>query len=468
MTPLESFAIHEADIIYQGVLARFPDEQIDVGDDDWSQGAKVKVVKRLTEYWIDGFDWRAEEARINAEFDQFKVKIDIPDYGPQVLHYAHQASPRPDAIPLLFVQGWPGSFLEARKIIQPLTNPPDAATQAFHVVVPSIPGFGPGDAPEKSGFGVQLTAHGFTKLMVEVLGYKRFVTQGGDWGSMITRSMALLYPQNVRACHHNFFPCRPPPWYKAPFTMGRLIFSPYLYTKRDSPIGLLGWLVEKFHEWMDVAHYQMSDNEVLTFVMMHWMQGATPGLRYYKMAFAEERPAYVEDATAESGYDYDAQSGSEDGLIQESVEEVIPAATDKPSNDLQDEDYSTYNELLREARDYYREDKPPFTSITTGKIQASRSAVLATANGERPTTITPDLLLTLTRREWSSQCWFWTADYKGERFIVKAVNGQNSLGGNNYRRCHVKGPGLKATAQTLGNQGFPHKTHRHEGQLEGA
>ncbi|KAL9008702.1 MAG: hypothetical protein Q9180_009476, partial [Flavoplaca navasiana] len=133
------------------------------------------------------------------------------------------------------------------------------------------------------------------------------------------------------------------------------------------------------------------------------------------------KPAYVEDATAESDYDYDAQGGNEDSLNPKSVE-VVPAATDKPSNDLRDEGYSAYHELLREARDYYREEKPPFTSITTGKIQASRSAVLATANGERPTTITPDLLLTLTRREWSSQYWFWTADYKGERFIVKAVN----------------------------------------------
>ncbi|KAL8930004.1 MAG: hypothetical protein Q9172_000236 [Xanthocarpia lactea] len=306
-------------------LARLPEEQTDVGDDDWSQGAKVKVVKRLTEYWSNGYDWRAEEARINAEFNQFKVKIDIPDYGPQVLHYAHHTSSSPDAIPLLFVQGWPGSFLEARKIIEPLTNPPDASTQAFHVVVPSIPGFGPGDAPEKSGLGPKATASGFKRLMVEVLGYKRFVTQGGDWGSMITRSMALMYPQNVRACHYNFFPCGPPPWYKAPLTMGRLILSPYLYTNReldsiknmqyyqkeqngylrvqstrpqslgfglgDSPIGLLGWLVEKFHEWMDVSHYEMSDDEVLTFVMMHWMQGATPGLRYYKVAFAEQGEA---------------------------------------------------------------------------------------------------------------------------------------------------------------------------------
>ncbi|KAL8742067.1 MAG: hypothetical protein Q9184_008309 [Pyrenodesmia sp. 2 TL-2023] len=303
-------------------LARFPEEQGDIGDDDWSQGAKVKVVKRLAEYWANGYDWRAEEARINAEFNQFKVQVDIPGYGPQVLHYAHQTSSQPNAIPLVFVQGWPGSFLEARKIIQPLTNPPNPSTQAFHVIVPSIPGFGPGDPPAKSGFGPMLTARAFKILMVDVLGYKRFVTQGGDWGSMITRSMAMQYPKHVRACHYNFFPCGPPPWYKAPLTMGRLILSSYLYTNReldsiknmqyyqkeqggylkqqstrpqslgfglgDSPIGLLGWLVEKFHEWMDVANYTMPDDEVLTFVMMHWMQGATPGLRYYKMAFAEE------------------------------------------------------------------------------------------------------------------------------------------------------------------------------------
>ncbi|KAI4203816.1 MAG: hypothetical protein LQ348_001382 [Seirophora lacunosa] len=320
-------------------LARFPEEQSDISDDDWSQGAKVKEIKRLAQYWANGYDWRAEEvplylstlllrrltpfqARINAEFNQFKVTMDVPGYGPQTLHYAHQTSSRPDALPLLFVQGWPGSFLEARKIIQPLTNPPDSSTQAFHVIVPSIPGFGPGDPPTKSGFGPMLTAGAFKILMADVLGYKQFVTQGGDWGSMITRSMAMQFPEHVRACHHNFFPCGPPPWYKAPLTMARLMLSPYLYSVRemdsikkmqyyqkeqngylkvqgtrpqslgfglgDSPIGLLGWLVEKFHEWMDVANYQMPDDEILTFVMMHWMQGATPGLRYYKMAFAEE------------------------------------------------------------------------------------------------------------------------------------------------------------------------------------
>lgn len=254
----------------------------------------------------------------------------MPDYGPQILHFAHHPSSSSSAIPLLFVQGWPGSFLEARKIIHPLTTPSSPETQAFHVIAPSIPGFGPGDAPEKSGFGPVTTAKAFKILMVEVLGYDKFVTQGGDWGAMITRSLAMQYPQHVKAYHCNFIPCGPPAWYKAPLTMGRLILNSYLYTKRekqriekmqyflkegngymkqqstrpqslgfglgDSPIGLLAWLVEKFNDWMDVSNYTMPDDEVLTFVMMHWMQGATPGLRYYKAAYQESGPTNAKNA----------------------------------------------------------------------------------------------------------------------------------------------------------------------------
>lgn len=244
------------------------------------------------------------QAKINQDLKQYKVRINVPDYGPQVLHFAHHPSSNSTAIPLLFVQGWPGSFLEARKIINSLTTPSSPNTQAFHVVVPSIPGFGPGDAPKKSGFGPITTAKAFKVLMVDVLGYDRFVTQGGDWGAFITRSLAVQYPQHVKAYHCNLIPCGPPAWYKAPWTMGRLILNSYLYTKRekqgienmqhyakegsgyfkqqstrpqslgfglgDSPTGLLAWFVEKLHEWMDVAHYTMPDDEILTFVMMHW------------------------------------------------------------------------------------------------------------------------------------------------------------------------------------------------------
>ena len=166
--------------------------------------------------------------------------------------------------------------------------------------------------------------------MVDVLGYGKFVTQGGDWGGFITRSLAMQYPQHVKACHLNFVPCGPPAWYKAPLAVGRLMLNSYFYTERekqglanlqrymkegngylkiqstrpqslgfglgDSPIGLLGWLVEKFHEWMDTTHYTMPSDEILTFVMMHWIQGATPGLRYYKAAYLESDPTNTRHA----------------------------------------------------------------------------------------------------------------------------------------------------------------------------
>lgn len=251
-------------------------------------------------------------------------------YGQQVIHFAHHPSTRSDALPLLFVAGWPGSFLEARKIIKPLTQPADTNTIAFHFVVASIPGFGPGDPATKSGFGPMHTACAFKQLMVDVLGYKRFVTQGGDWGAVITRSMVMQYPQHVRAYHLNVVPCGPPPWYKAPLTLGRLVLRSYLYSASelarlgrtqyfleeqqgymmvqntrpqslgfalgDSPIGVLGWFVEKFHEWMDVANYDMPHDEILTFVMMHWMQSVTPGLRFYKAAFNEKGDASLRKA----------------------------------------------------------------------------------------------------------------------------------------------------------------------------
>ena len=304
-------------------LSRYPHELEDVPDEDWTHGSKVSVVKQLAAFWKDRFDWRAQEVQINAFFHQFKVKIDTETtHGTQVIHFAHHRSNEPDAIPLLFVAGWPGSFLEARKLIEPLTSPTgESKHQAFHFVVASIPGFGPGDPPRKRAFGPATTAKAFKKVMVDVLGYDRFVTQGGDVGASITRLMALQYPQHVKAYHLNAMHVRPPAWYKNPMAIGRFIFRSYLYTPQerknidgmmrwqneesgysfvqrtkpqslgfglgDSPIGLLAWLMEKFHGWMDVEHYEMPVEEVLTLVMMHWMQGGTPGFRFYK-ASAEE------------------------------------------------------------------------------------------------------------------------------------------------------------------------------------
>ncbi len=211
-----------------------------------------------------------------------------------------------------------------------MAHPTSSDTPAFHVVVPSIPGFGPGDAPKKSGFGLAITATAFKILMVTVLGYDKFVTQGTDWDAYITRSLAVQYPQHVKACNINLMPCGPPAFYRAPLTMAGLILNSWLYTKRekqglqnimdymregdgylkqqstrpqslgfglgDSPIGLLARLVDKFHDWMDVANYEMSEDEVITFVMMHWIQAATPGLRYYKAASQESGPTNMKNA----------------------------------------------------------------------------------------------------------------------------------------------------------------------------
>ncbi len=176
-----------------------------------------------------------------------------------------------------------------------------------------------------------MTARAFHRLMVDVLGYKRYLTHGGDWGAVITRSMAMQYPKHVHAQHLTFVPCAEPPWYENPLAMGRLILNSYLYSTADkkaldrlqyylkeqsgylgqqstrpqslgfglgdSPIGLFCWLLEKYHEWMDVENYDMPANEFLAYVMMHWMQGATPGLRYYKAAYSEKDPSSVQKAS---------------------------------------------------------------------------------------------------------------------------------------------------------------------------
>ena len=303
-------------------LASYPNELIDA--DDWSDGSTVKDVRRLAEHWLSGYDWRYEEERINATFRQFKVLVETnTHHGSHVIHYAHHPSESSTAIPLLIVSGWPGSFLEARKLIQPLTSPENPKTQqAFHLVVCSVPGFGPGDPPKTSRFGPVTVARAFKQVMVDVLGYQRFVTQGGDIGASITRLIALQYPQHVRACHHNLVPVRPPPIaVKNIWSTVRFLCRDYLYTARelenvqhmmkwqeaegaysaiqrtkpqtlgfgmgDSPIGLLAWFLEKFHSWMDIEHYEMPADEILNFVMMHWMQGATPGFRMYKASREE-------------------------------------------------------------------------------------------------------------------------------------------------------------------------------------
>ncbi|CAI7637962.1 unnamed protein product [Penicillium manginii] len=272
-------------------LSRYPEEQSDFGENNWAQGAKVSRVKQLAEHWYNNYDWEKHEAS-NSK-----------------------------AVPLLFSHGWPGSFVEAIRIVEPLTNPENAESQAFHVVAPSIPGFGFSPAPMKSGVGPNVVARAYKILMTEVLGYPKFVTQGGDFGSFITRSIAIQYPEVVAAQHLNMFPVPPPTIFSAPVAYLRWCFSAFTYSTfehkalkvrrnfehdqsgyleqqktrpqtlgfalGDSPVGLLAWFVEKIHDWADV-HDAFSDDDMITLVMMHWIQGATPALRFYREAFGRD------------------------------------------------------------------------------------------------------------------------------------------------------------------------------------
>ncbi|KAM5510166.1 epoxide hydrolase [Fusarium oxysporum f. sp. phaseoli] len=305
-------------------LARFPFEQSDFGPEDWLQGAKVAEVNRLAQYWRDKYDWAKQEKFLNDTFNHYLVKLQVPGYGPLVLHFTHAKSSSPNATPLLFSHGWPGSFVEASKVVIPLSRPEKSTDPSFNVVAPSIPGFGLSPAPTKSGVGPEVVARAYKLLMTEVLGYKWFVTQGGDFGSFITRSIAIQFPGIVRAQHLNMFPVPPPTLWSAPMAYLRWCLSGLFYSEfereavrvrrnfevdqsgyleqqktrpqtlgfalGDSPVGLLAWFVEKFHDWGHVDE-AFDPETVITLVVMHWIQGATPGLRFYREAFGSRREA---------------------------------------------------------------------------------------------------------------------------------------------------------------------------------
>lgn len=298
-------------------LARFPIEQ-DIDESDWSQGARVAKVKEVADYWLNEYDWREIEKNLNNEFKHYKTVVDIPKYGELRLHFVHELSNREDAIPLLFCHGWPGSFIEIRKVVKELANPVDSTKPAFHVVVPSIPGFGFSDAPKRHGINPSKVAIAYDKIMNKVLGYEWYVTQGGDFGSFISRSIGHQFPSRCKAQHLNMFPVAPPTIFN-PCVYIRYLLRNYTYTDwekealrfrknfeidqsgyleqqktrpqtigfavGDSPIGLLAWFIEKFHDWVDTRYYNFTNEEIVNFCMMHWIQGCTPGFRFYHESF---------------------------------------------------------------------------------------------------------------------------------------------------------------------------------------
>ncbi|MEC4016137.1 epoxide hydrolase family protein [Streptomyces sp. H27-D2] len=262
----------------------------------WSRGVPVDYLQDLTAYWGNDYDWRRHEARLN-EFPQFMTEIDGHD-----VHFLHVRSPEPDALPLILTHGWPNSFVEFTDLIGPLTDPRahggDPA-QAFHVVVPSVPGFGFSAAPRGTGWSVTRVARMWAELMSR-LGYERYGAQGGDLGAYIAPAVAEAAPEHVVGVHINGgigFPTeRDVPeltpgefeqyeqlqrWRGGGVDHHKLLRAApqtFCYGWHDSPTAQLAWLMEKFREFavtVDLAEEAIDRDLLLTNATVYWLTGTS-------------------------------------------------------------------------------------------------------------------------------------------------------------------------------------------------
>ena len=284
--------------------ARWPGS-LDEGS--WEDGASLAFVRRLADHWLHRFDWRAEEARLNR-LPQVMVEVDGAE-----IHAVHQPGTGPAPLPLVLTHGWPGSFAEFEYLIPLLADPgahgADPA-DAFHVVVPSLPGYGFSPAPARPGTGSREVAGLWRGLMAQ-LGYDRFGAQGGDIGAGVSMWLAQLFPEQVVGLHLNYVSAS----YRPPLGEGLLPITAeeqaYLdtvpawavdegayaalqgtkpqtlaFALRDSPVGLAAWISEKFRAWSDCGgdvERAVPLDTILTDVTLHWLSdGLTGSLRLYK------------------------------------------------------------------------------------------------------------------------------------------------------------------------------------------
>jgi microsomal epoxide hydrolase len=293
-----------ADLKGRLTKARYPDEIEGAG---WRYGANLAYMKELVAYWRDRYDWRAQERRLN-QFEQFKTHIDGLD-----IHFVHRRSKLPNALPLVLVNGWPGSFVEYVKVIEPLTDPVrhgGRLEDAFDVIVPSLPGYGFSDKPRQPGYATKQMAAVFVKLMAR-LGYTRYGTQGGDWGGPITTEMATTDGAHVVGLYLNQCSGNPPVGVAdptvglPPVELARMRERQAFWTEEqrgysiiqgtrpqtlgfalnDSPIGQAAWIIEKFRAWSDVngnLESKFTKDELLTNVMVYWVTAtSTSSARLY-------------------------------------------------------------------------------------------------------------------------------------------------------------------------------------------
>jgi epoxide hydrolase len=309
---IEPFTIAVADHILDDLRSRlrntrWPEAEL-VGD--WSQGIPLAWIQDICRYWAEEYDWRRREALLNR-FAQFTTEID--GLG---IHFLHVRSPHPQAMPLIITHGWPGSIVEFSKVIEPLTDPTafgGEAADAFHVVCPSLPGFGFSAKPQIAGWGVDRIARAWASLM-DRLGYPRYGAQGGDWGSGITTAMGAQDSDHCAGIHITLaMGVRPeaigePTPQEARALKGAKYYADWDsgYSKQqstrpqtlgygltDSPSGQAAWILEKFWAWTDCDGDPLNilgRDELLDNVMLYWVTAtATSSARLYWESFGAAR-----------------------------------------------------------------------------------------------------------------------------------------------------------------------------------
>ena len=282
-----------ADLNERLARTRFPDQ---APGPPWSYGTDLEYMQQLVDYWRTRFDWRAQEARLNA-FPQYKTALFDID-----LHFLHVPGKGPAPCPLLLLHGWPGSVFEFLDIIPRLTDPArfggDPA-DAFTVVAPSLPGYGLSFAPGQRRFGIEEIADCVAALMQDRLGYKKFAVQGGDWGAFTAARLGCVHPDKLLGIHVNLLAVRRERDTSAPATeeeeryYGELAlwlreetgYSSIQGTRpqtlafglTDSPAGLAAWIVEKFRAWSDCGgdvESAFARDHLLANICLYWFTGA--------------------------------------------------------------------------------------------------------------------------------------------------------------------------------------------------
>ncbi|KFZ80995.1 epoxide hydrolase [Amycolatopsis sp. MJM2582] len=300
---VQAFEAHATDADLDDLRARLAAARLPEAETvpRWGQGVPLADLIEVVDYWRTEYDWRWFEKRLDR-IGQFRTTID--GLG---IHFLHRRSTRADATPLVLTHGWPGSIAEFVDVVDELADPADPGTPAFHVVVPSLPGFGYSDKPATTGWGTEKIAAAWVELMGR-LGYDRFAAHGGDWGGNITTVLGGRFPDHVLGIHTTF--AEGPPglttegltpaerkwteethhfWHHRAAYAKQQATRPQTigYSLVDSPVGLLAWILDKFAEWSDTEDSPfetISRDRVLDDVTLYWLTrtGASSARIYYE------------------------------------------------------------------------------------------------------------------------------------------------------------------------------------------